>query len=141
MQRRRNHLIWLGPLIALIGGISYFTFFARFPVLRDFPWVNLPLVLLGVVASGWASGRAFGADRGLLGKILAPLGLLFSLAVGGLFTFYVFSLSYQLPEPTELSARLEQAPEFELTDQHGATVRLADLRGRRVVLTFYRGHW
>lgn len=141
MKGRRNHLIWLGPLVTVIGAISYFTFFARFPLLRDFPWVNLPLVLLGVVASGWALARAFGAGRGLLGKVLAPLGLLVSLALAALFTFYVFSLSYQLPGPTELAAKLEQAPDFRLTDQHGTSIRLADLRGRRVVLTFYRGHW
>lgn len=31
----------------------------------------------------------------------------------------------------------DDAPEFELQDQDGQTVRLADLRGRRVVLYFY----
>ncbi|WP_067180225.1 peroxiredoxin [Microtetraspora niveoalba] len=31
----------------------------------------------------------------------------------------------------------EQAPDFELQDQHGAPVRLSDLRGRVVVLVFY----
>ncbi|HEU4978327.1 MAG TPA: thioredoxin-dependent thiol peroxidase [Solirubrobacteraceae bacterium] len=31
----------------------------------------------------------------------------------------------------------EQAPDFELPDQDGATVRLSDLRGQRVVLYFY----
>ena len=31
----------------------------------------------------------------------------------------------------------EQAPDFELLDQDGNAVRLADLRGRRVVLYFY----
>src|SRR3712207_9096525 len=31
----------------------------------------------------------------------------------------------------------EQAPDFELPDQDGSTVRLSDLRGRRVVLYFY----
>ncbi|MEV6981149.1 peroxiredoxin [Sphaerisporangium sp. NPDC051017] len=31
----------------------------------------------------------------------------------------------------------DKAPEFELQDQHGVPVRLADLRGRRVVLMFY----
>jgi peroxiredoxin Q/BCP len=31
----------------------------------------------------------------------------------------------------------ERAPDFELPDQDGQTVRLSDLRGRRVVLYFY----
>ena len=37
---------------------------------------------------------------------------------------------------TELK-RGDQAPEFELTDQHGETVRLADYRGRKVLVYFY----
>jgi peroxiredoxin len=31
----------------------------------------------------------------------------------------------------------DQAPDFELKDQHGTPVRLSDLRGKRVVLMFY----
>ncbi|MEU8270251.1 peroxiredoxin [Sphaerisporangium sp. NPDC049002] len=31
----------------------------------------------------------------------------------------------------------DKAPDFELKDQHGTPVRIADLRGRRVVLIFY----
>jgi peroxiredoxin len=31
----------------------------------------------------------------------------------------------------------DKAPDFELRDQHGAPVRLADFRGKRVVLMFY----
>ncbi|GAA3795157.1 peroxiredoxin [Sphaerisporangium flaviroseum] len=31
----------------------------------------------------------------------------------------------------------DKAPDFELKDQHGTPVRLADLRGRRVLLVFY----
>ena len=30
-----------------------------------------------------------------------------------------------------------RAPAFEVQDQHGLTVRLSDLRGKRVVLWFY----
>jgi peroxiredoxin Q/BCP len=33
------------------------------------------------------------------------------------------------------------APAFELPDAEGKTVRLADLRGKSVVLVFYRGYW
>ncbi len=31
----------------------------------------------------------------------------------------------------------QAAPDFELPDHHGETIRLADLRGRRIVLYFY----
>ncbi len=39
----------------------------------------------------------------------------------------------------ETEAGLEVAPEFEGRDIHGRLVRLADFRGRPVVLTFLRG--
>jgi len=64
---RRNHAIWLGPIVTFAGAVSYFLYFARFPSLRDVPWVNLPIV--------------------------------------------------------------------------AGDVRLSDLRGRKVVLVFYRGFW
>jgi peroxiredoxin len=31
----------------------------------------------------------------------------------------------------------EPAPEFDLPDQHGSRIRLADLRGKRILLVFY----
>lgn len=40
---------------------------------------------------------------------------------------------------TELLHPGEPAPQFELTDVHGRLVRLADYRGRPVVLAFLRG--
>lgn len=35
----------------------------------------------------------------------------------------------------------DTAPDFTLLDRHGEPVTLSDLRGRRVVLVFYRGFW
>ncbi len=35
----------------------------------------------------------------------------------------------------------DTAPDFTLLDRHGEPVTLSDLRGRRIVLVFYRGHW
>lgn len=35
----------------------------------------------------------------------------------------------------------DQAPDFEIAGPDGKTLRLADHRGRSVVLLFYRGHW
>ena len=50
-RRPRNLYAWIGPLVVLAGTVSYFVYFFRFPVLRDFPWVNLPLVALGLLIS------------------------------------------------------------------------------------------
>jgi hypothetical protein len=140
-SRPRNHLLWIGPLLTFAGGVSYFLYFARFPALRDVPWVNLPLVLAGLLLSVIALGRAFSRRAVYRGKVLGSLALAFSVLLTGLFALYVFVWSYGLPEPGEVTLSLGEAPDFTLTDQHGEPVTLSALRGRKVVLTFYRGHW
>lgn len=139
--RRPNHAAWLGPLLAFGGMVSYFTLFARFPALRDFPWLNLPLVLAGVALSALGLVRSVRRRSRWWARGLAGLGLVFSLFVGGFLPVYVFVLSYALPAPTTTAASLGVAPDFELPDAHGAKHRLSDYRGSRVVLVFYRGHW
>jgi len=140
-RRHRNHLIWLGPLVALAGVLSYFMFFVRFAALRDFPWVNLPLVALGVTLSLLGLWRALARPAVYRGKILGSVGALLSLSLAGLFGLYVFSWSYGVPAPSERALAIEQAPDFSLLDQDGRTVGLSDLRGTKVVLVFYRGYW
>jgi peroxiredoxin len=54
---------------------------------------------------------------------------------------YVFHYSYRLPPPTSTSLALDRIGDFALTDQAGRTLRLGDLRGRKVLIVFYRGHW
>ncbi len=141
LRRHRNHALWAGPLLTFGGMTTYFMFFVRFPALRDVPWLNLPIVWLGLYLSGLGVWRAFGRPASYRGKILGPLGLLFSLAVGLLFNLYIFSLSYKLPEPSAATLALDAAPGFSLPDEQGRLVDLEDLRGRKVVLVFYRGHW
>jgi uncharacterized membrane protein len=117
----RKHLLWIGPLLTLSGAWSYFAWFARFPALRDFPWVNLPLVLLGLaltIAGALRSGR---------GSILKGAAVLVAALVTAGFFGYVFVLS-----PTARTASLATAPELEA---------LAPYRGKAIVLVFYRGHW
>ena len=135
----RNHAMWLGPLITFAGMVSYFTVFVRWPALRDFPWVNLPLVLAGVALSILAFRRR--RRTALQSRILAGAGRGFSALIAGLFFFYVFFFSSTLPTATTLTAELEQAPDFALSDQHSRVVSLADLRGEKAVLVFFRGFW
>ena len=139
--RRRNHLIWIGPIVALAGAVSYFMVFARFPALRDFPWINLPLVALGAGLSAVAVWRAFWRPETFRGKLTAPVTFALSSLLAGLFAFYIFSISYSLPPPAEVSLNLDQAPDFVLESNSGGTVRLGDFRGRKVALIFYRGFW
>ena len=52
-------------------------------------------------------------------------------------------LAYKLrePKPQIASASGQVAPDFTLTDQSGQPFHLADQRGHRVLLIFYRGYW
>ena len=137
--RVRNHAVWLGLLLSLGGLVSYFIVFARFPALRDFPWINLPLVLSGLGVAFVGLRRALARPR--WGKVLGIAGFVASLLLAALFVAYVFWISYQLPAPAERTLALSTAPDFALTSAAGDTVHLSDFHGRRVVLVFYRGFW
>jgi cytochrome oxidase Cu insertion factor (SCO1/SenC/PrrC family) len=47
----------------------------------------------------------------------------------------------QVPPPQIASNAGQLAADFTLTDQNGQPFHLADQRGHRVVLVFYRGYW
>lgn len=139
-RRRRNHMIWIGLLVTVAGALSYFLFFVRFPPLRDFPWVNLPLVVLGLGLSTLGVWRAFLQPAVFRGRVFAPLGFAFSLLLATAFVFYIFWLS-DLPEASDVARNLVRAPDFALASTDGETVRLSDFLGEKVVLVFYRGFW
>jgi cytochrome bd-type quinol oxidase subunit 2 len=140
---RRNHWIWLGPVLAFVGAVSYFLVFVQFPALRDFPWLNLPLVILGALVSFtglWVAAKRPRDHRARQWKVVAAtLGLLLSVGLAGLFAWYIFDYSYEIPAATSLAG--QTAPEFALTSDAGETVRLSDFRGKKVLLVFYRGYW
>lgn len=135
-----RHAFWIGFLITFAGFVSYFLVFARYPLFRDFPWINLPMTLLGLglcllgLVKRWGASRWFGKSAHLLGTTA-------SVIITALFLGYVFGISYQMPEPGEKTLTLEKAPPIVLEDAEGDTVRLEDFAGQTVVLTFYRGHW
>jgi hypothetical protein len=138
---RRNHVIALGPIVTMVGEVSYFTYFARYPSLRDAPWLNLTIVAFGVWLSALGVWRAFKLPDRYRGKVAGPFGLCLSLGLALLFCLYVFIWSYGVPAPTGTALSLASAPAFTLPDQDGNEVRLAGLRGRKVVIVFYRGFW
>ena len=136
-----KHAVWIGMVITVSGALSYFLHFVQFPVLRDVPWLNLPLSWLGLLVCGAGCWRVVTRGRGALGKGLAGMGFLLTLGVAGLFNWYVLSFSYQLPEAAGALAVQEAGPDFTLLDHNGESVSLSDFRGRKVILVFYRGFW
>jgi cytochrome oxidase Cu insertion factor (SCO1/SenC/PrrC family) len=57
------------------------------------------------------------------------------------FVWYTVSLSAQLPAAASAPPVGAPAPAFSLADHSGRAVSLGDLRGRNVLLVFYRGFW
>jgi len=145
MRRRWNLLPLAGFLVSIGAFLSYFFYFAYFPVTRDVPWANLLLFTAGLVLLGGGLRRAFAQADRYRGKISAPLFTLLSVAVLGLFLFYNFSFSQQLPAAGQAPKVGQAAPDFTLPDKNGEAVKLSDLRksdgARWVLLVFYRGYW
>lgn len=122
----------VGVLLAVGGIAAYFALVARFPLWRRVPWEFLAVggagALLGVAAFARSPG---------VGSAAAAL---LSVAVFGFALWYVFD--YSMFGPREDRPRVgDPFPDFALPDSGGATFRLSEARGRRLLLLFYRGDW
>jgi len=142
MKRKWNWLIWVGFLLVLSGFFSY-TFFARFPVTRDFPWANLVLFCSGGILLVVGLFRAFGNARVYRGKIAGSILTLLSVLIIGLFSYIIFYELRQVPASSGAPRVGQTAPDFMLLDQNEQPVGLGDLLSgsKAVALIFYRGFW
>jgi peptidoglycan/LPS O-acetylase OafA/YrhL len=132
-RKKRNHAAWIGPLVALIGLLTYFTVAVRFPDLRDSAIVNLVMVIGGAAIAAWGLLRRRNWKSWIgLGTAVFFASLLFG---------YVFVLSNQLPSADTAVAIGSAAPPLELPDQTGRVVSLDAFKGERVLVVFYRGFW
>ncbi len=89
---------------------------------------------------------AFGAGGllGLAGIIAGPSAATLALGIMAASTggFLLWLISQRRTPDGELIAKIgETLPDLSAPNQDGEQVRIADLRGRRVLLKFYRGHW
>ena len=147
-SRRRNALPWIGFLICLFAFGSYIPIFARWPMTRDVPWVNLLLFVAGLIVLfvGWR--RPYTAPEVYRGKMSGAILGVLSVATLSFFCLATFYFSKKLPAATQTIRVGQKAPDFTLTDSRGATVTLASLLApttgaatKGVVLVFYRGYW
>ena len=140
---RRNWSAWVGLLLVLGGVVAYFALvLTHNPTLHQ--WLELPLLNLAFIAAG--VGLSFVAVRRAVrgthrGRRLAVLLAAVDVGLAGLFSWYLFSYSYRMPEAARAPAVGSVAPDFVLPDEHSTEVRLSAARGHPVVLLFYRGFW
>jgi hypothetical protein len=147
--RRFNWQLWAGFLLSVIAFLSYFLFFTRFPITRDFPWVNLLLFAVAAALLFRGVRSAFAPDRRLRSKVAASAVTTFGVAILGLFVFTVFIMARWLPAAHGAPQIGQKAPDFSLTDTNGKAVSLAELLSQPIngktpkgaLLVFYRGYW
>ena len=151
-MRRFNWPLWAGFLLTLIASFSYFAFFVRFPVTRDFPWVNLLLFLLAAVLVVAGIRRGFAPDRRRpgLAKTATSIVTALSVLVFAFFVFAIFIAGRWLPASTGAPHVGQKVPDFTLSDSNGRQVSLPQLLAEPVMngkapngvlLVFYRGWW
>jgi hypothetical protein len=141
MRRRWNLPVWLGFVFVLAGVFSY-EYLAQFPITRDFPWLNLLLLGIGLALLAVGLFRAFGNPRVYRGKIAGSILSLISVCLAALFCYVIFFFMREVPASARAPRIGEKAPDFTLADQNGRQIALADLLPPNgAVLIFYRGHW
>lgn len=146
MRLRRNYAAALGLLLGLASFLGYALVVVPkvspyWPALRDRPVLNLALVAIGLACSAVAVWRAVGRRPTHRGRRLAPLLAGLNIAIAGAFLWMLYVHSAHLPPSPHAPAVGSLAPDFALTDQRGQPIQLASLRGKPLVLVFYRGFW
>lgn len=139
MPRRFNWQLLSGFALSLVAFVSYFVFFARFPITRDVPWVNLLLFVIAIALLVSGLRRATGR------RIGAWITTVFGVLLCGLFCFDIFIGAKWLPASTNAPAIGSKIPDFVLLDINRKPVALAGLLAepatKGVLLIFYRGYW
>jgi len=137
-----NWSLWIGFLFTLGGFFSY-TFFAQFPITRDFPWANLLLFAAGGICLAVGLFRAFGKAQVYRGKVFGSILVTLAILMFGFFSYVLFYELREVPPSTGAPRLGQKAPEFTLSDQDGKDLSLHDLgsKSKAVALIFYRGFW
>jgi hypothetical protein len=154
VRRSWNWRIWVGFLAVLAAFVSYPLIFYRYPITRNFPWVNWLLFFAAAWLLCAGVQRARREVTKYRGKIAGIVLVVLSAALAALFAFGTIYATRLLPASKDAPRVGAKAPEFSLTDTSGKTITLAELlsepmpekeaagaKPRAVALIFYRGYW
>jgi hypothetical protein len=139
MKSRFNWQLWSGFALSLVAFVTYFAFFLRFPVTRDFPLPSLILFAIAIVL------LVIGVRRAQHRRPLAWIVTVVGIAIAAFFCLAVFIATKQLPASESAIAVGAKAPDFALLDINRKPVSLAQIvaapSNKGVALIFYRGYW
>lgn len=144
-----NWWLWAGFVLTILSFLSYPFLFIDYPILRDFPWLNLFLFALALVLLILGLRRAFRPGRKAISKVSAVVVATLGVLVIAFFVFIAFIEARRLPASTGAPQVGQKAPEFTVTDINNKTVALSELLTqpinnkppKGVLLIFYRGYW
>lgn len=143
MAPRRNWSAVAGILLGTGGVVTYFLLVLTHNT--HLRWLlDTPLVHLGAVAAGIGLsliGIRQARQRTHRGRVLAPILAVLNVALAGVFVWFLFGHTADMPAAARAPAVGTTAPDFTLRDQSNTEVRLSSLRGHPLVLLFYRGFW
>ena len=123
----------IAPLLIAITGFGlYFLISTQLAIYRRYPWEFLAIVALGTGAALYRLGVSPGV--GTLITAASTTGIL------GLACWYIFSFS-MFGRREDRPRVGEQFPDFTLPASNGPAFHLAEARGRRLLILFYRGIW
>src|SRR6476469_5289333 len=142
MKRKWNWPIWVG-FVVVVAGVSSYGFLARFPITRDFPWVNLLLFGIGIALLIAGLFHSFGRPQVYRGKIFGSIFTAIAVFLVAFFSYVIFYVLHQVPASAGAPRVGQRAPDFLLLDQNGKPVGLGDLlpNSKGALLIFYRGFW
>ena len=149
MSRSIHWPLWSGLLLAIAAVISYPTFFARFPITRDVPWVNLLLLTIAALLAFVGLRRAFASYSTRGRKIIASIATTLTVAVILLFVAGFMIYPRHMPASHGAPQIGQRAPDFRLLDINNQPITLSQLLAqpidgrapKGVLLVFYRGYW
>src|SRR5215813_8369733 len=144
-----NWQLWAGFVLTLFSFLSYPFLFIDYPLLRDFPWLNLLLFALALVLLILGLRRAFRPGRKPIWKVSAVVVATLGVLIMAFFIFIAFIEARRLPASAGAPQVGQKAPDFSVTDTNNKPVALADLLTQAVnnkppkgvLLIFYRGYW
>ena len=148
-MKRINWQIWTGFVLSLFAALSYPLLFVRWATTREFPWANLVLFAIALIALFLGLRRALKSDKRTISKIFSSLAAAFGLLLLTGLLFMIYVMGSWLPASTGAPHVGQQAPAFTLTDSNDTPVTLAQLLvepinnkpPKGVLLIFYRGYW